>query len=471
MNAKDNRKIIICWIFGILFVIRLIGITNPPLDYSSWRQVDTDSIARNFVDNRFNIFFPQLNYDGPLPNYVQLEFQVTTFIIAILYKIFGYNTAAARMVPVAFFMGSCYYLYRLVKRKSGRNEAILSVLFYGILPINIVYSRNIMPESALMFFTIGALYYFVCWIDTDALLFYMLAALFTALAVGTKVPAALIGIPMIYLAIEKFRVKALKNVKLMVFPLISLSLPYIYFTWLGRVAEQSFVNGIGSTLILPNFMSSIFKKENLDYLGSQFATKIFTFPGVLFFTAGLIGKRRKEEYFYYAWLASAVIHVAFIGSVIHLDYYLMFVTPIGAIFMGFAALRLVALKQYRYFFYLAILIIALDNVLLLKEIYKVQEHYTELGNYVSSYTDKNDLIIIDRDSPELLYTSGRKGWRLYGSLLTVDNIEALIGEGASYFVSSRTDNDKKVLEYLAEHYNVIDLPGIFAIYDLAAASE
>ena len=51
--------------FIVLIAIRMIGITNPPLDYSSWRQVDTDSMARNFIDYKFNILYPQLKERMP----------------------------------------------------------------------------------------------------------------------------------------------------------------------------------------------------------------------------------------------------------------------------------------------------------------------------------------------------------------------------------------------------------------------
>ena len=113
MNTTNKQKQILYIVLTLIFLVRLISINNPPLDYSSWRQVDTDSIARNFVEYRLNIFYPQLNYDGPMPNYAQLELQTTTFIIALLYKLFGYRAFLGRIVPVIFFMLSCCFLYMI----------------------------------------------------------------------------------------------------------------------------------------------------------------------------------------------------------------------------------------------------------------------------------------------------------------------------------------------------------------------
>lgn len=468
MDRDDKRKFLLYFIFVLLLVVRLVKITNPPLDYSSWRQVDTDSIARNFIEYRFNIFYPQLNYDGPMPNYVQLELQITTFIIAILYKIFGYNPGVARMVPIVFFMGSCAYLYRLVKCKSGINAALMTVLFYGILPINIVYSRNIMPESALMFFTLGAMYYFVSWIDGDRLKDYILAVIFTALTILTKIPGALIGIPMIYLSFKKYGFMAFKNKKLYAFLIITLGTPYLYFTLLGNIAEQKFVSGIGSDMVLPNFLSAIYEKETAKYLAEQFALKIFTLPGVLLFSLGVVMKMEREEYFYYAWLLGSIFHVIVVDSVIHLDYYLMFITPVISIFAGSATARLFTYKSFRYFLYIGLLIITLNDIVFMGAAYKLQGHYIVLGNLISQHTNADDLIIIDRDSPELLYTSGRKGWRLYGGLLTEYNIEELVSQGADYFIVSSPELSSRVLDYLESNFDSVPLGQGYHMYRLSS---
>lgn len=466
MDRSDKRRILVCILFIAIFAIRLIYIQNPPLDYSSWRQVDTDSIARNFVEYRFNIFFPTLNYDGPMPNYVQLELQITTFIIAILYKVFGMSIILGRLVPIVFFMGSCYYLYSCVKKKSGINVAIMSLLFYGILPINIAYSRNIMPESALLFFSTGAVYYFILYVDRNKPRFYILSVIFTTLAVLTKVPAVIIGVPMIYLVFQKYGTQVFKKWYIYLFPVISLTIPYIYFSWLATVAEQNFVNGIGSTLILPNFLSAITKGETLRYLSEQFSLKIFTIPGIILFSIGLFIKKGRDEYFYFAWLLGAALHVIFIDAVIHLDYYLIIITPIISVFMGYAGAAILFSKRYMYFLYISLIIIILNDYIFLKEIYKPQYEYIEIGEHVSETTSKDALIIIGKDSPELLYTSDRKGWRLYGDMLTPSNIEKLIGEGAAYFIPPPSGMDKDILYYLNSRYKRVEFSDGCYIYDL-----
>ncbi|HTD34963.1 MAG TPA: hypothetical protein VK665_14960, partial [Candidatus Elarobacter sp.] len=53
-------------------VLRFKGIHDPIFDHPSWRQGDTAAIARNFAQLQYNPLFPQTDYDGPPPNYVEL---------------------------------------------------------------------------------------------------------------------------------------------------------------------------------------------------------------------------------------------------------------------------------------------------------------------------------------------------------------------------------------------------------------
>jgi hypothetical protein len=322
-----------------------------------------------------------------------------------------------------------------------------------------------MPESSLMFFMLGGIDYFDTWINNGRHRHYTLAVIFTTLTVLTKLPAGLIGIPMIYLSLKKYGLRAFKNIELILFPFFVFMIPYLYFVVLGRIAEQKFVMGIGTSLILPNFLSAVFQKETLKYLGEQFAVKIFTIPGIVLFSFGVVLKRGKDEMFFYAWLLGAALHVVLIDAVIHLDYYLMFITPVISVFMAFACIKLLENRKYIFFLYISIFIILLNDTVMLKDAYKIQDEYITLGNYVSRCTSADDLIIIDRASPELLYTSGRKGWRLYEGLFSQDNMESFIAQGARYFIQS-TDLRGSFKEYLDSNFEKIPLPGGYCIYRL-----
>jgi hypothetical protein len=271
---------------------------------------------------------------------------------------------------------------------------------------------------------------------------------------------------MIYLSFKKYGIRAFKEYKLYIFAIVVLGIPYGYFRWLGTVAEQKFVEGIGTFLMLPNFLTSIFKRESQVYLYQQFIYKVITLPGIILLAAWLIINFRKKVPLYNAWLVSAVLHVIFVDSVIHLDYYLMFITPVIAVFGGVACAKILENRRNTFLIYAAVSVIVLNSIIFMKLVYGIQNQYIEIGNFVSNHTEKGSLIIIDRDSPELFYTSGRKGWRLYGNLLTEENIKKYKGEGAEYLVLSLQKPEGRLKDYLDSSFQRVSIPGGYTMYKL-----
>jgi hypothetical protein len=87
------------------------------------------------------------------------------------------------------------------------------------------------------------------------------------------------------------------------------------------------------------------------------------------------------------------------------------------------------------------------------------------GNRVREISPKDALLIAAHwGGPELLYYSDRKGWPAESMNVTIEMIESLKKEGASWFVSSRvTEMDKKVVSYLQTNYDIIELTDQYLI--------
>ncbi len=84
----------------------LKGIHNPLLDHPGWRQGDTGAIAAQFRTAELNIFFPQTEYNGAPPNYVELELQIVPFLAAIGYTLFGVHEVFGRLIAIGFGIGT-----------------------------------------------------------------------------------------------------------------------------------------------------------------------------------------------------------------------------------------------------------------------------------------------------------------------------------------------------------------------------
>ena len=78
---------------GLLVVLgglaRLWRIDGPPFGYHWIRQYDTAAIVRNFFDSGMSPWYPQVDWRGNSPGYVESELPAYTYLVALLYCIAG----------------------------------------------------------------------------------------------------------------------------------------------------------------------------------------------------------------------------------------------------------------------------------------------------------------------------------------------------------------------------------------------
>jgi 4-amino-4-deoxy-L-arabinose transferase-like glycosyltransferase len=468
---KYNQSLIAILIFFFILTLRLPHLTSSPAEYHAWRQSDTDTIARNFLEQRFNIFYPQLNYDGPMPNHVQLEFQITTFLIAILYKMFGYHYVLARLVPLAFFLASAWFLYCLARKMYSVSTAWYTVILYGIFPFNIYFSRAIMPESAALFFFIGSFYYFLRWIEEERLGFLYLSGIFTALAISQKIPTIFVGIPMIVMALKKYKEKFLTQWQLWVFAFISLGTPFFYFSWLQAVAETDYVSGIAMHQVGMKFMTAIFTPEAQNFL-AQALPRAFTPSALRLFLLGVLTLNISKDLPVIIWLAAMLLEVVTVVAVIKLDYYLLLLAPLLALVGGKALAFLGKMKWGTVWVILILFFIFNHSWEKLEFFYRQDLELLEQAQIVQRYTKEDDLIVIGTFQPQLLNLASRKGWR---ANVTIPGdpeaeMEYYLRNGARFFVRLKEqiegDEEGVYSKYIQTRFPAVLVKNNLVIYKL-----
>ncbi|MGE5633073.1 MAG: ArnT family glycosyltransferase [Caulobacteraceae bacterium] len=442
--AGRNRPAITICVLLLIFLLRIPHLNNATVEIGDyWRQSDTESIAVNFIEKRFNIFYPQMNYDGSSPNYVQLELQLTTFIIAILYKLFGHHYWLARLVPTSFFILSAYYLYLIEKRTYSSEQAWSAALIYGTMPVNLFFSRTVMPESALLCFFTGAYYYFLGWIENEKFSRLLAAAVFTMLAISQKLPAVFIGLAMLAICIERYKGGFILRWDLWLFAAISLLPNLVYYLWSYSIAESKFVSHIGNKYIFPKFYSAFLTPQALEFYEAK-VPEAFGYAVLFTALAGFFIAIAKKENYILFWFVAMVLEVLAIVSPIRFEYYLMMLGPVIALLSG----RVIGLpwKRFKlgYIITLAIILAISYNA------YKVEQpEFKEVQNrldgaeILKAYTNKDDLIVIGTFDPAVLSLSGRNGWRTgsdyhdYKLRDPNEDIKYYIRSGAKYFLLYR----------------------------------
>src|SRR5207247_5109845 len=111
------------------------------------------------------------------------------------------------------------------------------LLFYSFAPLNIIAARSFMPDSPSLGLSLAGLYFFLRALEEDEWKYSIAASMFTALALLVKLPSAVIGAPLLYLAWRRHRTTLLKQGKLWAFSAVVLVPSAIWYLHAHRIAE------------------------------------------------------------------------------------------------------------------------------------------------------------------------------------------------------------------------------------------
>jgi 4-amino-4-deoxy-L-arabinose transferase-like glycosyltransferase len=440
---------LLCAILACGLGIRLIEISQPFIDAWSWREADVAMIAENFSRTGFNIFYPQVNWAGNAPGYVGTEFPLVSFIAALLYSLLGVQDWIGRSVSVLFYAISLPFLYLLVRRISQASGALVAVAIYTLTPLSIFASRAFMPDMATLSFSIMALYLFGVWLERQprATLFIAMS-LATCLALLIKLPSILIGIPMLYMAWEKYGARCVLRRELWAFAACSLVGPlawyiHAYSISLSHVPYHFF--GSGGIAI-----------ESLDwYVGILYRT-VTTGLTPLVVVAMLVGifvpPRVPFGRVFHWWLLAIIVFTVAVGPGNRHPWYQLPMAPVAAALAGmgydFAMHRWTALTRSKTLpivsTCLFFAVLTYLSYIYVTPLYAHQHPWMwSLGRELDRSTPPEVLVIIaDYGDPRVIYYSKRKGWHFLQDGLLKRNphntqeaitvLEKLRGEGASY---------------------------------------
>lgn len=474
-RVKFIELIFLIFVFLLAFVLRIYKIDNPVADWHSWRQVDTAAVARNFVKEEFNIFYPRAhNFFKQNPNdldnpnrYFLNEFPLYNAAVALIYRLFGVKERYARLVSVFVSSLTAVVLYLLVKKYSSRFVAGFSALFFAVLPYNIYYGRVIMPDPTFIFFSVFSLYLITLWAEKETFLWAVASVISLALAMLVKPYAIFLGIPIGYLVLRKWGITSFKRTDIYLMVFLSL-MPLIAWRYhINQHPEGMFGSEwlINATDI--RFKGAFFRWIIFDRMNRL----IFATGGFILFWLGIIAPRiKKEGLFFYVWLLSVVVYISYfaMGNVTH-DYYQLPLVPIGCYFMakGFDFLTKLGKDVVSRLINTGL---AVGFVLLMLAFgwYETRGFFNinrweivKAGKMVDQLVPQEAKVIApyNRD-PAFLYQTNRNGW---SGLRSMEELREYIKDGATHFVSVDFNETTKKLEQACK---VLEKTNEFVIIDL-----
>jgi len=464
-------------VFVLGFAVRLYRFNGPVADWHSWRQADTSSVSRNFVNNGFDVLHPTFqdlsNVPSGLDNpngYRFVEFPIYNVLQAGGYELIPQMTLEewGRLITILASLLSGLFLYLIVKKRFGALVGGLSLVFFLFLPFNIYYDRTILPDPSMVAASLGGIYFFYLWIEKEKTsLFsfkFLLSLLFTAVALLLKPYALFFVLPMAYLMWERFGLGFWKKYQLWLFVIISL-LPLL----LWRVWMTQYPAGIPVSGWLFNGNNIRFKPAYFYWIfADRIARLISGYWGVVFVALGFLRKYKlKDLVFVLSFVVSSLTYLVVIaaGNVQH-DYYQILIIPSLAMLMALGADAL--LKPFdNYHKTVAYLVfIVCFGFTLFFGWYIVRDYFNinnpsivVAGEAVDKLTPKNAKVIANYNGDtSFLYQTKRSGWASFEKPLP-----QMIQMGADYLVlANPTPTDVQ----LGKTYKIVAQTAQYVLFDL-----
>lgn len=462
-------------ILVLAFVVRLYKIDNPVADWHSWRQADTAAVARNFFQEGYNPFIPK--YDDmtgvaqiPVFNperYRFVEFPIYNSLVYFVYLVNGaVDEKLARGVSAVISLGSLIFVFLITRRYFGQLTALVAAFLFAVLPFNIYFSRVILPEPILVFFSLGMFYFTDRWIRENKLLLYLGSVLFTICAFLTKPAAVFYLLPLIYVYFQKEgRIWPIpKRYLLWLVPSI---LPFIgWRIWISQHPE-----GIPASSWLFNGNGIRFRPAFWKWIiGDRFGREILTVTGSFLFFLGLIIKPSVKEtpLLHILALSSFLFLIVFATGNVQHDYYQALIIPALVMFVarGFVLLlkgipvfvpRIWTIPMAFLFLTLTLYLGWLE----VKGLYQINNPViVEAGKHADRIIPKDAIVIAPyQGDTSFLYQINRPGL----PVVPLPMQEIISQYSATHFIST-TKDDKT--NWVMRRYSVIEDNPKYVIVDL-----
>jgi hypothetical protein len=399
------------WIVFFL-LIRLVGITNPPLEIGhNWRQVTGLMVARNYIEVDDNILYPRIDDNQGGTGIIGMEFPTMNYIYFLITKIFGYTHWYGRLINLIISSIGVFFFYKILKKYFDPQHAFISTLCL-IGSIWLAFSRKMMPDTFCISLMMIGIYYGTEYLDFGKLRDILLFVLFSSIAILSKIPA---GIYLIIFIPLFFYNKNLKQKLILAFSsLIPLSLTYFwYFIWNPKLSSQSGIWYNSGKELSVGFNEVI---SNLGLVAEKFYFSAFS-SYLLFscFIAGLfLIFYKKKNKLIYPFIFLTVIFIIYMFKsgffFYHHNYYIIPFVPVMALIGGYA----ISLIKKRWIF-ISILSLGIIESIANQQhdffIKNSEKYKLELEAIADSICKRNDLIAINgNDNPQMIYLTHRKGW-------------------------------------------------------------
>ena len=466
LSSYKNKSDFYLAIFISIWILIQLTISLPSSildDWMSWRQADTQNIARNFYKNGESIFYPQINWGGNGPGYVENEFQLYTFLISKIFLVTGESTLPGQLLSLIFIIVTSIVLYKTILLHFNDDKTALfgSVIFLiSNGPVHL--STAIMPDAlSIMFYSLG-LFYFIKFFNAEKNKDYIPFIIFTTLAALVKPLALNLGIIHFFIVLLGKK-DLLKSAKIWIAWLIIIIIvaSYMYFSYTLYLKYGNTFGVIGGEKKFPTLkgLTVLIHYPKLFYM-----TVLWGLGPLGLFSLIYLFIKRKLDYFEWSLLIGNVVAV-FVSMRYMVNqgfspHYYIYMAYFGAIISSYAFKELyakffIAGKQRKFITITSIIILLLYSGHLYHRTHPLTIHYhpnvNRTGFKLKEIAKPDELIIVrsiagererstwgnrinNFEDPRIFYITDLHGWALPRDYKGYERVDAFRKFGAKYFV-------------------------------------
>ncbi len=270
-------------------LLRLLDLTDPPLDFQPSRQLRNSLVARDIYyrllpDTDAQTLALTESFRRAVGQY---EPPIIESIVAVAWRFTGgENYATPRIWGTLFWLLAGLALYDLLRRAISPWSALAALTFYLVLPFSVQASRSFQPDPLMTSAFVIGIYFLYRWSESltpnsypvspnsQSWRFALLAGLFLGLATLVKIVIAFfVGAAAIALALFTLRRDFWKSKQVWVMGLLMILPAFAFYVLLnsGRSTEYFF----SWSVALFKLITSIhFYADWLGFIGSLFGLTV-----------------------------------------------------------------------------------------------------------------------------------------------------------------------------------------------------
>ena len=444
------------WII-LFFIVRLIGITNAPLEIGhNWRQVTGLMVSRNFLEVDSSFFYPRIDENQGSTGIIGMEFPLLNYLHFLVALLFEYDHWYGRLINLIISSIGIFYFYKTLRLIFTEKMAFYAS-YLLLISSWFAFSRKMMPDTFCVSLIFIAVFHGFKYFTEGKIVSVMWYFVFATLGILSKIPAGIyLGIFLPFIFLKKPSIRQLYWFGLLT--CISLVISgYWYFIWCPNLSEtygQWYNSGVSLNdgfLALYSHLLDTSKRFYFDAFSGFIAFGLFIIG--LFY---LIRKGEKMLVWTVSILSISFLFYMFKSGYFfhHHSYYILPFVPVMCIVIGFLFIHI----ERKLVIITLLMLVTIEGIANQQHDFFIknsEKYKLSLENFLDDQVPRNSIIVINGNgNPQMLYLSHRKGWVCTDEQTQdISYLNKLKLMGCQYLVISKNGSSKKVnsLNRLAEN--------------------